>query len=339
MENNNKIKDENVRNKKYDIQLNGKLKEWFVNLGQEASQETYTTYDNVMRKISHYEMNWEDGKDLYLFTRDEILNMLQRFSSSSPNTLNVYLSIIRNYIDLAIEQNYIKTNINMANNITYNDLVELVSTSKKDRKFVVADDFYDRVQHEVRNLQDQAKLLLVFEGIKGKDNSELQNLKLEDIDFDNRQIKVIRDGEELSVTISPMLTNILYRAKDEKWYFMHNGKKEKSVGGYTRELFPADESPYLLRPYKSVGQNIKGNTLQFQVLRICNVYLNMPFVTPSSIFLSGVIYKLKQCEEELGEELRLIDVTNYIDKWHLKLNNYQTFTAYKELKDKIAGDL
>lgn len=334
------MKKYNARNKKYrDVELND-LKKWFVDLGKEISEETGDTYQNLMYKIQTYENEFMGGKDLYNFSKEEILGMYATFGSSSVATLNVYTSIIRKYFELAMseEAGYLKNKINQANNIYIEDLIELTNKQVKDKKIVTKDFFYNLVEEKIVNYQDQAMLLLPFEGIRGTNNGELENLETKDIDFDNNTIKIIRDEKELVINISKRLCNVLFRASLQKEYRMHNGVTKTNdrgltTGGTTRELVSSDDTPYFFRSIakKSDSLNIKGKAIQSRIIKNCNMYLDLPFITPSSIYLSGIIYRLIKYSEELKKDvLDHKDVADYLDKFNEKLNSYQTYVAYKD---------
>lgn len=319
-------------NLKYDVELNGTLKEDFVKAGENISEQTKITYDNLMRKISNYEATFKDGKDIYTYTRDEIMDMLSIFNSSSANTLNVYVSIIRQYIGLAIERRYVKTNINVANNITLENLVELVNKTKKDKKLITRELFYNKVEETIVNYSEQASLLLCFEGIRGKDNCELQNLKNEDIDLENGTIKVVREEQEMMIPISKRLCNILFRTQLEKEYKLFNGCSTMKQGGGTRDLLSVENTPYFFRPTSGRAGNgyITGKVIQARIIRCCG-YLEMPFMTPSSIYLSGILHRLIEYSEQINQPLlRYTDVKEFLKQRHEQVNDYQIFSAYKD---------
>jgi len=325
---------ENVRNSKYsDVAISGKLKEWYLSLISDAKKDTVTSNTNIMKKFSDYELKWKEGRDLYTFNRNEILDMLAMFSSSSISTLNVYLSIIRKYLDLAIEQGYLKTNINIADSVGYDDLLEIVNKTKKNRKIISKEDIYDMVEEKIANRQDQAILLLTFEGIKGKDCIELEQLKNDDIDTDKSTIKVVREGQELIVNIPRRLSNTLFIAKTDKEYQKSNGTFDTNKGIPTYDLI---ESEYFIRPTAQKNPDdipyLRGKNIQFKMIKCLKDerYLDMSFITPTSLYLSGVINRLKDYSKEIGRELEHIDVVNFLEERKEKLNTYSTYLAYKD---------
>lgn len=349
MKNNINIDNESKQEKrppniKYDIELNGALKQWFVNLGEEVSEETKLSYDNLMRRISNYEVNWKDGRDVYTFSRDEIMDMFTMFGSSSATTLNVYRSILGKYIDLAIEQGYIKTNINITNNITYSDLVELVNKTRYEQKFVTREEIYDAIEVErdeiigerikgLLNYQDQAIILLLFEGLTV---TEIADLKIEQINFNTLTVKIVRDDEEILIKIPQKLSNILELTTLKSIYQMNNGVKNR-----IRDLIETKDSPYFIKPIKNTrNENDLKLTPQVVQTRIAKIfenenYLNMPFMTPSSLYLSGVIDRLIAYSKKLAvDELTHKDVADFLKVRHERLNSYQTFLAYQNTQNQ-----
>lgn len=323
----------NRKNKKYENDLNGQLKESFVKLGERISEETKITYENFMRKVSDYEVAYSNGRDLYSFSYDEILAMLTIFSSSSVNTLGVYRSIISKYIDIAIEQNYLSSNINPANNITYEDLQNIVNKTKKDKRIVTREEIYNMVEENIKNYQDQAILLLTFEGIKGKDCSELEQLLKDDFNFEDSTIKFERDGIEFVLNIPKRLSHILYQVVLEKEYKRSNGNYAGTRGSDTYELV---DSKYLFRP--TIQKNeldlpyLRGRNIQIKMIKCLKNenFLGLPYVTPTSLYLSGVIDRLKKYSKEVEHELSHLEVAKFLEEHHEKLNSFQTYSAYKE---------
>lgn len=318
-------------NLKYKIEkLNGILKEEFVKIGENTSESTKITYDNLMRKISFYEINFKNGKDIYNFSRDELLDMFAWFGSSSANTLNVYRSVISQYIDVAIERNYIRTNINHANSITYEDLIELVNKFRNN-KIVQREYFYNLVEENIRNYQDQAILLLCFEGIKGIDCIELEQLKEDNFNFDNSTIKINREGKDLIINIPRRLSNVLDYAKRKKIYSKNNGNYLGIRGTGTYDLI--EDSPYLIKPTTQKNPEgllyLRGKNIQMRMIKCLKKYLELPYVTPTSLYLSGVIDRLKIYSKEMGGHLEHRDVEIFLERNYEKLNSFQTYLAYK----------
>jgi len=358
MENNNN----NIHNAKYnDTELNGDLKVWFMSLGKDAPEATILSDTNIMKRISNYEKTWKNSRDLYTFTRNEILDMLLMFSSSSPITLNVYLSKIRTYLSLAIEHGYVRTEINLADSIKYEDLMELINKTKRDKKIVGEEGIYKLVEENVINYQDQAILLLMFEGIRGTDCVELEQLKNDDFDPIKSTIKVYREkeiitpdpetgedktrieGKDLVIKIPKRLTNILKLNKEEGEYYKRNGHASKL--SLAPETYPLNvDTEYLIKPKYVINLKkgrtnlpyISGRNIQIKAIRVLKNYMDCPFLTPSSLYLSGVIDRLKTLAKELDKkELSHKEVADYLDSRFEKLNTYQTYLAYKS---EIAED-
>jgi hypothetical protein len=218
-------------------------------------------------------------------------------------------------------------------------LVEVLNKFKRNGKIVTREHFYNEVENKIVNKLEQAMLLLPFEGIKGKKNIELENLKTEDIDFDNNTIKVIRDGETVLISISSRLSNIMFRAKEDKFYKFHNGivrENERGLicGGRERELVPQDETPYFFRPIKNRGNNlnIPRFNIDQRIAKNCKNFLDgMEFLTPDSIYLSGLIDRLINYSENVGHVLSHKEVAEYLKDNKEKRNSFDTRNLYLEM--------
>jgi hypothetical protein len=144
------------------------------------------------------------------------------------------------------------------------------------------------------------------------------------------------------IPISDELSYILYQAELEKEYRSRNGN------GRIADLIPAEDSPYLLRPFANAWRNtslkmnaverdlkMRNHNINSLIIKCFINFLDMPYITPTSLYLSGVIDGLIQYSEEINKDvLEHMDVQQYLEKWHIRLNSYQTYKAYKEIIER-----
>ena len=146
----------------------------------------------VLRKVGDFEALYD--KDLYQFDYQEIISMLRAFSIRSRESLNVHHSIIVGYIDFCIKSGYKPENeMNLARyNVTSEDLEGLVSVRAVDRRYIYGTEEYENLLGQWINAQDEVIFALLWEGIKGKEFSEIRELKIDDVDEDNNRLLIRR---------------------------------------------------------------------------------------------------------------------------------------------------
>ncbi len=201
---------------------NEEIKERFLNTLETPIIQKFSRYplEKAIRTERFY------SKDLYDMTLEEIGEVVKDLSCSTTDAAYNNTLKIEEYIDWAIEEGYRKSNIN--------PLSILKSKREWSKQFVsefrtylfTKKDLIEMMDRLV-NVVDKAIILALFEGVEGKDYSEILNLKRSDItSIENRhEVSLKDDGEEepRTIVISELLKDKLVETNNQIYYINKNG--------------------------------------------------------------------------------------------------------------------
>ncbi|WP_039230510.1 tyrosine-type recombinase/integrase [Clostridium haemolyticum] len=168
-------------------------------------------YDNEQTKesikrtfyLTNCYMESDLDKDVYDFNKYEIENLLKSFKATSEGSLGVRLAHLKKYIDFCISMGIRANAINFCDSIT--NLKDYVVRNMDKYKYITREQLYN-ICETIPSAQTAIIFILAFEGIVGKDKCEMRNLKIEDVDFENRTITVRAYDE-----VNPRTGEIVYK--------------------------------------------------------------------------------------------------------------------------------
>jgi integrase len=122
---------------------------------------------------------------------------------------------------------------------------------------------------------------------------ELVNLKVEDVDFENNKIHIEGKHERI-ITVEQDTIDSIQDAIEERFYVRRN-----ETNGDSNMLL--NITPYVLRPIVRKNSKTKINpmVIRNRISNIAELYSN-PYITPTNIQRSGMIYYIKKMMEEKG---------------------------------------
>lgn len=277
------------------------LKQRFLN---KYHKDTKHYMKNILFADAVRVMEKNKEKDLYKFSREEIIQLIGELSPYSLQAAITQKSVIKKYIDFTLAEGYLHTGINFAKTIKPKDLEKIVSNRMIELKYVTRNEILDIV-NSLNNDIDKAFLLLLFEGVKGKQMIEITSLKKGDVDYENKILKLSNRSKPKK--ISQELVNALYDASKQKEYLVVIDTSKKKTSFY-RELPNTD---YIIR---SMGLNpnkpVKYRTLLAR-LRTIKTEIGNPYLTSTSILQSGMIAYAKKIKEE--RDLKNLETEHYVE--------------------------
>lgn len=205
---------------------NEKFKQEFMD-NLDLKEATIVRYQALFNRSATYEKDL--GVDLYDFDLDEIKFFYHYLNSRSINTISNNHSLIIRYVDYAIERGVRQSNINVYRNFQYKHLAEMVADYKQ--QYITLEELNEILDLFV-NYYDIAMYRGIFEGIGGRQYSELANLKRDDLyEKDGRYYAVLHDDKSLEPTkrtieISETLYNELLKVYHADFYRSKNGESE-----------------------------------------------------------------------------------------------------------------
>lgn len=251
------------------------LKEYYEN------ESTQKTIRNVF--FNSYAEEYRLDRDLYTFDEVEIAEIIRNSNPHSKQTAKSSGRFIKQYLDWAADKGYRKSNLNPMEALTDAYYEKLYDHSKKIHYSY--DEFIELLE-ELHNGQDQAFLVLIFNGIIGRSFSDLQHLTFNDIDFDNNTVYV--KSRDKHIKIYDGLMKYLDKAYKENTYFTYNPE--------TKELNESEllSSPFVFKNLKSPrsreGVSVNPSVFYTRLNGIRSEW-EMEYMTPNSIKQSGMQYQ------------------------------------------------
>src|SRR5690606_21423647 len=124
------------------------------------------------------------NKDIYDMGKFELAEVIKALSASTVNSAYTKAVQLEMYIDWAIENGYVESNINPLTNINKKEWVATFVATYKQEVFT-RKDILNLCETDLYNVADKAILLCVFEGIAGEGYSEMLNLRTKDLKEEN----------------------------------------------------------------------------------------------------------------------------------------------------------
>lgn len=269
------------------------------------------------------------GKDLYSFSKKDILDMFSNNYTSSSTALRALFTVSKTYSTWSIERGKNRTGINSFSLLNFkDDILTMLNMVGLENKFLSEEQVWD-LQNHSPNYQDFLVVLAPFYSIKGNQCCELINMKQDSFNGVENTITLVTDtdkktGEILStrtIPISRKLADVIQRASGEDIYQRRG--KEGFGNRTTCELF---DSEYILRPTTKNGNPYI--TAQTCASRAKKVFQDagMSSLSITDMYNSGKINMLQRIEKENGE----LTIDNYKE---VQIAFADSSENYSNLKD------
>ncbi|WP_342423172.1 hypothetical protein [Paenibacillus sp. FSL E2-0178] len=272
----NKIYDENF--------FNEEQKERYLKGLQES---TYKAYSRILKRASNIEEQL--NKDLYNFNLYEIGQVMKMLAPTTISASNVGLASMKGYIDWAIKNDLRDDNINPLSVTMTDEFVRsFVDTTNQ---YLFSYDEIISIIGRMANPQDSGVVLCIYEGIMGREYSEIRNILKDDIKGEENKITVKEETSEGSlipreIEISDQLKSLLRRAALQTHYDKNNGNAAER---YAIGLL--NETPYVFRSIKSnirYNDAIRGPVV-WNRIKAAAEWFGYPYLNPMNIRNSGMV--------------------------------------------------
>jgi integrase len=237
----------------YDL-YNQKDKEEFL-----SRYKNDVTFRGARRMLRHAkQMEEKYNKDLGQFTLEQIeyfiLKILKPSTKMSAKTTGCLVSL---YLRFAIDKgmrgdNPLGENIEAYEKYAYENETDLISFHQLD----------DITMTELVNANDALIVRLIFEGALGFELSEVANLKISDVDFDNNKVTLHDDSEKKEVKervleVSKGTMDLIKGSIKETIYIKKNNEMDDSNPRIKTQIELVD-SEYVIRPTKNRNTDNEG---------------------------------------------------------------------------------
>lgn len=290
-------------------------------------------------KTFEYEQKF--GKDLFNFTKEELLEFLSS-RNSAVSTLQGLVSYISTYIGWAIKDGVKRSDRNPTDEISIEDLKKIAKkTDVLDAEIIyelagVSD--FDTGLPKLKNAQDKLLIYLLFLGINGERANEIVNLKFEHVDIENGIIKLSElDPTRKDMRIDPHCVKLFKAAKKERYYERYLDKDNINDKN-TAEDYEVIESDYVFRR-SAVGRKSKDERLSYSALirRINTIreFTGVP-LTIKKIERAGMI---RTAQKILEKGLELTDTNEIVIRAIFERYNVQGDRNRYEFLRKLKKDI
>lgn len=261
-------------------------------------------WERVFEKTKILEEKY--GKDLLNFTTEQIIEFYKFLDINSLESLMIYNINLVKYGNWALGEHLIIDGQNHFSEINNENLAACINTSELGKSILTYKGLR-QLMGQLYNYQDRFIFFCLFEGIKGKEYSEILNLKMSDIQNDKVHLK------NRTIVVNKDFKAIAKEADMETEYI-------------TLTQRPIDLIPSLTiykEKYNSRGID-PGRTVYATIVRGIKMADTSSAITASSIYNSGLIYYLNQLAtaEKVSVET-LLDDFEYRDKTQPILDKYK----------------
>lgn len=234
---------------------NPEVKENFL---KSQSPNSYKVYHRVLTKIAVSERFYD--KDVSSFIPEEYTELLHSLNASSPNSIATQHSVIHNYIKFAVENGGASPNRlvdNVAAMFTNEELEQFIRADARENQILTSDELDEFVAF-CYNEQDAALIQALREGIKGTGGEELINLKIQDININERTVNLHSVDGDRTLKVDYETIKLLLEAHRQDKYWRKNGESTSKKSKHLY-LSPTDHI------FKPTGQRLEP--VNYQILR------------------------------------------------------------------------
>lgn len=294
---------------------------------ENISEETAKNYERILLLTSELEKKL--NKDLNEFDFKELETVLYNYKSNNRNTIETYARIISSYLNWSVKSNLIQHN--ELEHLKPDDFVkyllegEIYYTEKQLRRW----------ENRMENYQDAVIVRLLFLGVGGKQLSELRNLKISDVDRENKKIRLVNTLTEDKATGLPIKYGIRYLdIKDEYTFDLIEGafnqrtymkrNAEVSEGNENRSIGALDLviNNYVVRSSITKTENFSYPVDKFVIYRriqMLSEVFGIANFTAKLIQRSGMVwYGYNFMKDNTSNELLLEDMKMVAEKFNMK---------------------
>ena len=229
-----------MTNEKNNSLFKPEVKEQYLN---EIKDTTRQSYERIFKITKDFETAL--NKDINQFTQEELETVLYSFKANNRNTIESYARIISSYLNWSVKHNLVGSN-------------RLESYKPDDfEKFLTNEETYiperklRRYEDQCENYQDAVILRLLFMGVGGKVMSEIRNLKVSDVDFENNELKLTNTLKEDENGIPVKYTERYLKVDDRTIDLIRGAIEQETYVKRNGQMVERDN----VRPYTDLVKN------------------------------------------------------------------------------------
>ena len=207
-----------------DKYYNMQFKSQYIEESRSRNNFVDKTIDLLFRRVAPTEMML--GKDLYDFTVIEIIGYYKYLCTSSLESLMIMNNQYKLYAAYALKRGVIKDNQNHFAEIDNQTLKTCINIGLAKAKVISRESLLDILESsDVENISDKVIALAIFEGIAGKEMTELTHMEPTDIDTKKKLVKLY-GGRKLTIS-DKLIGWCLESAEEYEFYNSMNKRNNK----------------------------------------------------------------------------------------------------------------
>ena len=278
--------------------FNNEIKERFLN---EIDINKYPPrwWERVFEKTEWFEEKY--GKDLYSFTTNEIIEFYKFLSLNSLSSLNVYNSNLIRYGNWALLNNMIFDGQNHFTELD-NELLNTCIDKASIEQSIISYEKLCELTNQFSYQRDKYIIYALFEGIKGKEYTEIINLTASNINT-IEHTATLCSGR--TIPISDRFVSICQLALKEDEYSIYDRR------GYEKKYHLISYEDRIYKEFPN-SRGIKTSQAVYRNIKRAIGYLGLSKnITANSIMTSGMIYYFNKKAKEL--EINTIELLNNLE--------------------------
>ena len=300
----------------------------------------YESFDSQMtifwqfHKVAKYE--YEIKKDIYEMNESEIKDMLMFVECSTITSAINHINTYKRYIDFKGVENP------FYNFDSYSQLASEVVSKRKNKRYT-RKDLLEMID-ELNNYTDQALLLAIFEGIKGKSFSEILTLRASEEFLYHKEIegedkffaKLYNEGTKSyrTIEISQDLFKLI-RLADKQYSYRTNNENEIVET-------PFNDSEFVFKKGKKGKQDESGLDRHFITRKFIffKQFFGNKFLTADDIAQSGMMYmayKQYLTSGKIGKK-ELLSIGEHYNTVMATSNGKDYYRNITDIKRKVFND-
>jgi len=279
------------------------------------------TIEGVVRVIFNATELAEEttGMDLANFNKPQIVNLLKSFNSKSPRRLDGNCIYLSDYYKWCLNNGIVSSVVNPYDKNMVEDIIDLIiPIADLNNKYFTKLDVLDYM-YSIPDVTNQFMLYGLFSGVKGKNNCELVNLKIEDLDEENKTVTLITGRV---IHVDDLFIKLMKLANDAEEYYYDGVVKDAVNGSYP---YTYVQNGYVLKQCqfgefgKTVGVGITNP--RFNIIKTQS---GNNFVSASTIYKNGLINYIKEKFDAQGINLEnvMMDKTGREYDHQLEIQKY-----------------
>lgn len=308
-----------MTNVKNNLIFNEEIKNEFLNT---ISEKTRQSYRRIFTITFKHELIL--NKDINQFDLKEIEKVLWSFKSKTRNTIESYGRIISSYLNWCVKTGLISKNV--MEDMKPDDFEKFIHDDSE----YISEKQLRRIEDMCNNYQDAVIIRLLFIGVGGKKLSEIRNLKISDVDFENKRLKLtetLKEDErglplkytERFINVDDRTLYLINGAIKQKMYLKRNGEIVQTEHDNIKPFTDLVDNNYVVRSSITKTENYNTPVDKFVIYRRLSMLeeiLGLDRFNAKFIQHSGMLYLANKIME--NGEVSLVDIKIVADQFNVK---------------------